>query len=116
MASTPPVLRLMSAMWNFSVTPPELRVFHFERVAALIYVGIASWHRMATAGTTQMSREAFEEDLIDAIVTAIAAPPSEGTMATYTRGKEETKQTTPPEPQAKATKAKSPRARKGEPK
>jgi hypothetical protein len=78
-AQTPPVMRLISMMMPFSLTPPELIAFRFDRILSVLYASVITWHRLAREGAVPFPRNVFECDLIDSLEQVVAQPPSEQT-------------------------------------
>lgn len=79
-AQSPQVMRLMQAFWPYVNVPPEISAFRLERIACMMYVGIAQWHRLSSTGSAHVERKVFESELIDALVDVIERPASPQTL------------------------------------
>ena len=73
---TEPPLALAQAMLECIAVPPDLVAPRMERVAGVMYASLSSY----VQGRVALSREAFLQDLIDALVALIDTPPSANTL------------------------------------
>jgi AcrR family transcriptional regulator len=90
-ARTPEVLRLTMKMAPFVQTPPQLMILRFDRLANTLYASLVAWHRLVRDGLVTVSRDAFEDDLIDTLTDLIERPATAATLTAIARGGEPTK-------------------------
>lgn len=95
---SPQILRLMKVMWGFTKAPPEIALFRQARMANTLYAAIVSWYRLVQTGNVGVSREVFEQDLIDAIVEIACREASPETLAALARVKAKSSTVSPSSP------------------
>lgn len=63
-ASTPPVLRLWTAIMQRVDLPPEVTPLRLARLAGTIYMSILQFDRLNRLGALDIARDEFEDDLV----------------------------------------------------